>query len=108
MNCFSFKANPGTPSFLPFVVPDAPVLRSGVDPGMAGVSGIVGGGGGAEIGLAIIPAVMIDVVDEQIVRHVDDFAVHRYVQPFLQYRRPLTSYGVICMMPWGGVPFVSA
>jgi len=108
MNCFSIKTNRGTPFFLPFAVPDAPVFRGGVNPGMACVSCVVGGRGGAEVGLAIVPAVMIDVVDKQVVRHVDYFAVHRYVQPLFQFRRPLTSYGVIRTLPWGGVPFVFA
>ena len=75
------NANHGTPSFLLFVVPDAPVLRGGVNLGIAGVSGIVGGSGGAEVCFAIVPAVMIDMVDVEVLRHVYDFAVHRYGQP---------------------------
>ena len=77
------NANHGTPSFLLFVVPDASVLRGCVDLGIAGVSGVVGGRGGAEVGFAIVPAVMIDMVDEEAFRHIYDFAVHRYCQPLL-------------------------
>jgi hypothetical protein len=88
------------------VVPDAPVFRGGVNLWIAGVSGVVGGGGRAEIGFAIVPAVMIDVVNVEIARHVDDFAVHRYRQPLSQYRRPLAPYGVICVAPFGYVPFL--
>ncbi len=102
------NANHGTPSFLLFVVPDASVLRGGVDLGIAGVSGVVGGSGGAEVGFAIVPAVMIDMVHVEVLRHVDDLAVHRYGQPLLQYRRPLAPYGVVCTLPFAGVPFVLA
>ena len=37
------NANHGTPSFLLFVIPDSSVLRGGVNLGIAGVSGVVGG-----------------------------------------------------------------
>ena len=49
---------------------------------------------------------MIDVVDEKVVRHVDDFAVHRYGQPLTLTRRPLAPYGVVRTAPTGDVPFV--
>ena len=102
------NANHGPPSFLLFVVPDTSVFRCGVDLGIACVLGVLCGRGGAEVGFAIVPAVMIDVVGDEAVRHVDDFAVHRYCQPFLQYRRPLAPYGVICTVPFADVPFVPA
>jgi hypothetical protein len=102
------EADHGTPSFLLFVVPDAPVFRGGVDLGIAGVSGVVGGSGGAEVGLAIVPAVMVDVVDVEAVRHVDDLAVHRYGQPLFELRRPLAPYGVVGAVAIADVPFVLA
>ena len=49
---------------------------------------------------------MIDVVDEEVVRHVDDFAVHRYCQPLALARRPLAPYGVVRTALVAGVPFV--
>ena len=102
------NANHGTPSFLLFVVPDAAVLRGGVDLRIACVLGVLGGSGGAEIGFAIVPAVMIDVVDEEVARDVDDFAVHGYCQPLLQGRRPLAPDGVVRTVSPAGVPFVPA
>jgi hypothetical protein len=98
----------GSPFFGLPVIPDASVLRGGVDLGIAGVPGVVGGSGGAEVGLAIVPAVMIDVVHIKVVRHINDFAVHRYCQPLFQYRRPLAPYGVVRTVSLAGVPFVSA
>jgi hypothetical protein len=102
------NGNHGSPSFLLFVVPDAPVFRGGVDLGIAGVSGVVGGRGGAEVGLAIVPAVMVDVVGVEAVRHVDDLAVHRYGQPLFERRRPLAPDGVVCAVAIADVPFVPA
>jgi len=49
---------------------------------------------------------MINVVDEKVVWHVDDFAVHRYGQPLALARRPLAPYGVVRTAPTGDVPFV--
>ena len=49
---------------------------------------------------------MINMVDEEVVRHVDDFAVHRYGQPLSLARRPLAPYGVVRTAPLGDVPFV--
>ena len=105
---FVVNADHGTPSFLLFVVPYAPVLRGGVVLWIAGVSGVVGGRGGAEVGLAIVPAVMVDVVHVEVVRHVDDLAVHRYGQPFSELRRPLAPDGVVGAVAGAGVPFVFA
>ena len=48
------NANHGAPSFLLFVIPDTSVLRGGVYFGIAGVSSVVGGSGGAEVGFAIV------------------------------------------------------
>ena len=101
-------ADSGSPFFVLFVVPDAAVLRGGVDLRIASVLGVLGGSGGAEICLAIVPAVMIDVVDEEVVRDVDDFSVHGNCQPLLQGRRPLAPYGVMRTISPAGVPFVPA
>jgi hypothetical protein len=108
MNWFSVKANRGTPSFPAFVEPDASIFGAGASLGIAGVSGVVGGSSGAEVGLAIVPAVMVDVVHVEVVRHVDDLAVHRYGQPLSELRRPLAPDGVVGAVAIAGVPFVPA
>ena len=105
---FSINADCGSPFSGLFVIPDTPIFRGGVDFGIAGVSGVVGGRCGAEVGFAIVPAVVVDVVDEEPFRDVEHFAVHRYCQPLFQFRRPLAPDGVICIAPHADVPFVFA
>ena len=51
---------------------------------------------------------MINVIDEEALRHIYDFAVHRYCQPLFQGWRPLAPDGVACTVPLAGVPFVPA
>ncbi len=76
MLSFAVDEDSGPPFFDLLVVPDAPVFRGGVDFWIAGVSGVVGGSGGAQVGFAIVQAVMVDVVDEEIIGDVYDYSVH--------------------------------
>ena len=59
----------------------------------------------AEVRFAIIEAVMVDMIDEKMVRRVDNLAVHLDMLPlFITDMNP--ADGIICIFGLIGVPFV--
>ena len=104
---FVVNSNHGPPSFLLFIVPDAPVLGGGIDLRVQCVSGVVGGRCGPEVGFAVVPAVMVDVVHEEPFRDVEHFAVHHNCEALFQFGRPLAPHGVVRIAPFADVPFVA-
>jgi len=65
----------GCPFLVPFVPADAFVFR-GFRPDVAEVAAVLGKGADAEVLLPVIQAVVVNVVNDQMVRGVEDFAVH--------------------------------
>ena len=100
-------ADNGAPSFFLFVVPDASVFGSGVFLfWITCVLCVFSGRGRTQVGLAIVQAAMVDMIDEQALRDVDNFPVHRdgYVPFFLG--QPLVAGRIGCVRPFAELPFV--
>ncbi len=86
---------------------DALVRRAIHAPAELGaVAGVLRAGGGAEVGLAIVPAVLVDVIDEHAGRRRQHLAVHRDAlrPPVAQTRG---AGGVIRPRPLADVPVVA-
>ncbi len=62
---------------------------------------------GSEVGLSIVEAVMVYMVNEKMVGRVDNLTVHLN-RPPLVFADPLTPGGIICIFELFGMPFVLA
>ncbi len=60
---------------------------------------------GAEVGLSIVEAVMVYMVNEKMVGRVDNLTVHLN-RPPLVFADPLTPGGIICIFELFCMPFV--
>ena len=69
------------------------------------VVAVLHGCGGSQVRFAIIEAVMVDMIDEKMVRRVDNLAVHLDMLPlFKTHMNP--ADGIIRVFGFIGVPFV--
>ena len=73
---------------------------------MTGVARVIGLRCNPQVGLSVVQAVMIDMVDNHPFRDIQNYSVHHYCQPFFPFAGPLPSHGIKCIAVLRRVPFV--
>ena len=73
---------------------------------MTGIVRIAASSDRTQVCLSVVQAMMIDVVNNEAMRDVNDEAVHFYVQQLLGGFRPLASDGIKCTARLSSVPSI--
>jgi len=105
VDSFAIDADAGAPALHVVGPIDALEFRAGGRPEFSSVPDVLRVRGGAQVGLAIVEAVMVDVVGEHAGRHVDDHVVHLEVFAFFFLAVGERMHGVPGVRALVGVPF---
>ena len=60
----------------------------------------------AEVGLSIIQAITVDMVNVQMFRRIDNFPVHLDIESLFGFWASVVSAGIISVYALDGIPFV--